>query len=244
MTGPPHASWAEVYDLAYQETFGTFYTRLTEATLGTVENLVQPPARIVDFGAGTGRLAIPLAEKGFFLTAVDPCWEMLDQMQKKARQGKIKDKLTVVCSRMENFACKPIFDLALCVFTVICYLLDKERLKKALAAAHASLKPGGVLIIDIPSKEIFCDVRCSSDSIKRSVSVTESASENIFIYREELKVKRGKNWKAYQDEFKIRYWHEAELSALLEDIGFTSGENLPVCNSFGANYYKYLKGTE
>ena len=63
MSTLPHSSWANVYDLAYEHSFGEFYGSFSEATVETIVGRIQPPARIVDFGAGTGRLPIPRIEK-------------------------------------------------------------------------------------------------------------------------------------------------------------------------------------
>ena len=86
----PHSSWAEVYDLVYEQSFGELYSQLTAATLEVVSRFAQPPAKIVDFGAGTGRLAIPLTEMGFVVTAVEPCLEMLDQLKAKGGETALK----------------------------------------------------------------------------------------------------------------------------------------------------------
>ena len=71
----PHASWAGIYDLVYEESFGQFYEALTDTTIDQIKKTVHPPASIVDFGAGTGRLSIPLATSGYMITAVEPCRE-------------------------------------------------------------------------------------------------------------------------------------------------------------------------
>ena len=44
---------------------------------------------ILDFGAGTGRLSIPLAGKNFEVTAVDPCFEMLCQGAEKTGRDEV-----------------------------------------------------------------------------------------------------------------------------------------------------------
>lgn len=93
----PHSSWADVYVLAYDRSFGEFYNRLTVAIIQVITDRICPGGSIVDFGAGTGRLSIPLADKGFEVTAVDPCWEMLCQLEQKKREGM---KLRTVCSKM------------------------------------------------------------------------------------------------------------------------------------------------
>jgi 2-polyprenyl-3-methyl-5-hydroxy-6-metoxy-1,4-benzoquinol methylase len=72
----PHSSWADVYDLVYEHSFRNFYHELTNVTLSVIEDRVNSNSRIVDFGAGTGRLSIPLSKKGFDVVAVDPCEEM------------------------------------------------------------------------------------------------------------------------------------------------------------------------
>ena len=76
----PHASWASVYDFIYKESFGELYDLLTERTVKQIKRYISPPARIVDFGAGTGRLSIPLSESGFNVVAVEPCDKMVDQL--------------------------------------------------------------------------------------------------------------------------------------------------------------------
>jgi precorrin-6B methylase 2 len=94
----PHSSWAEVYDLAYHRSFGEFYNELTIATIRVIKDRIRSSGSIVDFGAGTGRLSIPLADDGFEVTAVEPCREMLDQLKRKKRKHM---KLRTVCSKMQ-----------------------------------------------------------------------------------------------------------------------------------------------
>ena len=121
----PHSSWAEFYDKAYEHSFGKFYYQFTNETIKQIESCVQPPARIVDFGAGTGRLSIPLANNGYRVVAVDPCKQMLDQLSGK--QG--GDCVTTFVGQMQDFQTDAPFDMAICVFTVLLYLLDEESLQ-------------------------------------------------------------------------------------------------------------------
>ncbi len=240
MSKQPHSSWAEVYDLAYQQSFGDFYDHLTVVTVELIANRIKPPAKIVDFGAGTGRLSIPLAESGYDVTAVDPCQEMLRQLQQKRTQGNIYS----VCRKMDEFSSKEQFDVALCVFTVLLYLLDEESLRKSFASAHASLKLGGILIIDIPSKMIFNGYSRCDHLLERSVSVTRHAG-NIFNYKEYLRVnsENGTTSK-YQDDFQIRYWPKKQVMKLLKDSGFLLEKDLSDSFSGTGSHYYIMKKAE
>lgn len=215
----PHSSWAEVYDLVYTRSFGDFYNNLTDATIQVITDRLSPGGRIVDFGAGTGRLSIPLADKKFEVTAVDPCREMLCQLEKKKREGM---NLRTTCSKMEDFK-ENNFDFALCVFTVLAYFLDEESLKKSLSAAHGALNSDGILFIDIPFEKLFkssCK-KYKDDVLERLVTVTEE-NENICHYQEESIIRESSgNESTYSDEFKIRYWPSKYVSDIMRDIGFT-----------------------
>lgn len=236
----PHASWAEVYDLAYDRSFGKFYNNLIVATIQVITDTIRPGGRIVDFGAGTGRLSIPLADKDFDVTSVDPCDEMLCQLKQKSREGM---KLRTVCSRMEDFK-ETDFDFAICVFTVLLYLLNKESLKQALSAAHKALKPGGLLLIDVPSRTIFQNYSKKDDLIERCVSVIKQ-NEDIYLYQEKLKVRElNGNETTYSDEFKIRYWTLEYVRDTLMTIGFTLESDLTDHFSGTGSHYWIMKKTE
>ncbi|MGI9212157.1 MAG: class I SAM-dependent methyltransferase [Methylococcaceae bacterium] len=212
----PHASWADVYDLAYEHSFGLFYSELTQTTIQLITETLHTGGSILDFGAGTGRLSIPLAEKHFDVTAVDPCQEMLDQLALKKSKGM---KIHTVCSTMQDFkGCN--FDFALCVFTVLLYVLDENALNKALSAAYSALKPEGRLLIDIPSRGIFQGYSTNDERMSRRVSVTPD-NEDVYWYEEKLIVNRpGNDAMICSDRFRIRYWPDEVIRNALLSVGF------------------------
>jgi SAM-dependent methyltransferase len=238
MTKQPHSSWAEVYDIAYQRSFGDFYDQLTDATVELIAGMFAPPASIVDFGAGTGRLFLPLSKLGYAVTAVEPCREMLAQLQGKDQRNLVRS----VCSRMEEFRGEGKFDMALCVFTVILYLLDEDSLKKSLAAAYEALRPDGMLLLDIPSEAIFSGYSRRDPCFERTVAVTRH-NRSIYTYREELVVTNDDGEATrYEDEFHIRHWSKQQVMELLKELGFVDGEDLtPHFSGAGSSYYKFKK---
>ena len=214
---PPHASWAQHYDQAYRRSFGEFYERLTAATVECVAEFAPPPARIVDYGAGTGRLALPLTKAGYTVVATDPCAEMLAVLRAKAEAEQLA--VPTVCCRMQDTFPSPPFDLALCVFTVLLYLLDEAALDGAFQSAATMLRPRGRLMIDIPSRQVFASYDRAAPDFVRTVRVVPE-SDCLFRYKEELQVREGGRIVNLEDSFLIRYWESAEVFDALGRAGF------------------------
>jgi SAM-dependent methyltransferase len=80
-----HDSWARYYDFIYDQCFGDVFQHITEETLALIRRVQAAPARILDLGAGTGRLAIPLAREGYAITAIDASEGMADVLASRAR---------------------------------------------------------------------------------------------------------------------------------------------------------------
>lgn len=231
----PHSSWAQHYDEAYRRSFGDFYDGLTEATIDCIARIQSQPARIVDFGAGTGRLALPLAKAGYSVVATDPCTEMLAVLSSKAE----KERLTIptVCCRMQDKLQSPPFDLALCVFTVLLYLVDEAALDASLQNAAAALRPGGRLLLDIPSRQIFHSYNRAAPDFVREVRVIPE-TEVLFRYEETIRVLDGDRWVNHSDSFQIRHWEQAQVFRALERAGFEIEKDLTsLFTGAGSQYF-------
>lgn len=95
----PHASWAHIYDRAYELSFGSHYDNLTENTIAAIEQVLGPSGSIVDLGAGTGRLSLPLLDRGYSVTSVEPCQALADELQKK----RVGTQLDIRVAKMVDF---------------------------------------------------------------------------------------------------------------------------------------------
>jgi len=213
----PHDAWAEVYDLVYAEEFGALLDRLTDRTLELVGTLAKPPAAVVDFGAGTGRLAIPLASAHYQVVAVEPSAAMLDCLAGKPGG----DAVRRVVSRMQDFAGDVRFDLALCVFGVLSYLTTPAQLDAGLAAVRASLGPEGKVLLDLPHAALFRDRQVRKPHVMRSVRM-KALGDGLFSYRDRIEVldpPTGRPIRCFEDSFDIRAWSRGELEAAAARIG-------------------------
>ena len=213
----PHSSWAQHYDAAYAHSFGELYKALTETTLKCVMDIQPPPARIIDFGAGTGRLSLPLAKKGYTVVATDPCAEMLAVLRSKAEKQNVAVE-TVCCRMLDDFP-SPQFDLALCVFTVLLYLLEEATLNASLARAAAVLRPGGHLLFDIPTEQLFHSYHRTTAGFERDVRVTRESAV-LFRYEEATRIFDGDVQVSYMDSFQIRHWQQSQILSALAHAGF------------------------
>lgn len=222
--GVVHDSWARVYDFIYDECFGATFARLTDDTLSLVERTQPPPARVLDLGAGTGRLALPLARRGYDVTAVECSAGMADQLDDRARRlrvpvvlrrGDFRDLPAVV-----DGAGGPAFDLALAVFTVLNYLVTPEDVEALARGTAACLRPGGRAVFDLAERRLFASALFESERLHREVEVHE-LSRDVFSYRDAgCGVFHGERFQ-YDDLFTLRYWRAEELLWIFARHGLT-----------------------
>lgn len=216
-----HDSWAEVYDEVNRRSFGGLLDALTARTIDIVD-CIAPGGRILDLGAGTGRLALPLAQRGYRVTAVDASGEMLTKLRCKAEQMSIGSIRTVTASVADLRVSlrRGEFDLALLVFSVVSYLVSEHELRRAAAGIRDALADGGDLLIDVPGMALFRSARYRQDGLDRSVSI-EPRSDGTFDYIEATKVCIGDVDRAYEDRFRLRRWRPDKILDTFGAEGFT-----------------------
>ena len=109
-----------------------------------IASLGRDPAdiRIMDIGAGTGRYAVPLSDRGFGVWAVEPVAHNLKRMQRKSEK--------VRCYKRDGRHLKGIedeyFDITLMLGPMY-HLFSHEDKLKALNEAKRVTKRGGVILV-------------------------------------------------------------------------------------------------
>jgi len=174
----------------------------------------------VDFGAGTGRLALPLAADGYDVVAVEPSAPMAEQIRTKATsQGivcpQIKIETIGRCERLRPA------DTAICVFTVINYVHGLLGLKAAFPAFARALRPGGRLLLDITDQSLFQSYSVRQPGLDRVVDVTPDPDGYRYHYRETTHVEINGDTVTYEDEFDLWFWPYAALEHMWTTHGFT-----------------------
>ena len=237
----PHDNWGEYYDYVYEQTFGGYYDALTAETLNVIKQIL-PDATIIDFGAGTGRLAIPLAENGHKVVAVEKSAGMVNEFKRKLSSGNAEIEIHN-CSISEYDGANA--DLAIALFTVVSYSISEEGLSRNLEAICKSVRSGGYFFFDLPSTLFFQVGRIiqkESAHLNRFVNIAATDELDIYTYHERCSGVFNGNDFSYEEEFKIRYWKTAFVEHILNDNGFIdTPQTFPQFNSTGSTYKLFKK---
>ncbi len=224
----PHEPWAEVYDFFYEETFGAMYGSFTRETLSHITRNADGRKKIIDFGAGTGRVAIPLALEGHQVTAVEPSTSMMQVLLRKAGDAEVP--INHFTQKIQGFIPEGDQDLALCLFTVIAYTTEEHELELACSVMARSLKPGGLLILDAPSEGAFGSMSKKTGRMERNM-VVEPLGNGLYRYTEDSYDLRNGARIRYRDQFQIRCWPKERLLSTLGTHGMTLENYAPMPGS-------------
>src|SRR5258708_21855138 len=107
--------------------------------------------KILDLCCGAGRHSVEFAKRGFEVTGVDLSTFLLDKARERAAGAAVK--VEWVQQDMRNFVRPGAFDLACSLFTSFGYFEREEDELLVLRNIHASLREGGIFVIDVVSKE-------------------------------------------------------------------------------------------
>ncbi|QSJ14339.1 class I SAM-dependent methyltransferase [Nostoc sp. UHCC 0702] len=183
---------------------------------------------ILELSCGTGRLAVPLAEKGFQVTGIDLADSMLEVAKSKSSQ------VEWIKADMQNFDLGRKFPLILLPVNGIWHLLNLAALEACFDCIKKHLTTGGKFIIDTfnPGTKIGLDILFDSrnnlysvypDPLSKGTVVVTSSNELDLtqqIYKMKLSFKLAGEEKEQVEEMTYRLYFPQELEALLKYNGF------------------------
>ncbi|MET8252243.1 class I SAM-dependent methyltransferase [Micromonospora sp. NPDC005197] len=108
---------------------------------------------VLELAIGTGRVALPLAERGLSVHGIEASEEMLAQM--RAKPG--GDQIPAVVGDMADVGVQGPFRLAYLVFNTLFNLVDAERQADCFRNVARVLSPGGAFVIEtfVPDPRSF-----------------------------------------------------------------------------------------
>ncbi len=146
MSGIPYADWADYLELLVRHWGGSSRC-------------------VLDLACGTGSVGIELARRGSRVVGVDRALPML-------RAGRVRvadEDLVFVRQDMTRLGLAPAFDLAVCLFDSVNYVLDLDLVRATFAGVRRAVPTGGLLIFDVNTelaleRELFTQEDLAADA--------------------------------------------------------------------------------
>ena len=133
------------YGDAFADVYDEWYTGISDADVSAdvVAGLAAASAagtgvpRVLELAVGTGRLALPLADRGLDVVGIDASAAMLDRLRARDPDGRVT---IVVGDMVEDVPAGP-FDAVLLAYNSLFNLEDAGRQAACFAAVAARLAP-------------------------------------------------------------------------------------------------------
>ena len=100
---------------------------------------------VLELGAGTGRIAIPLHRMGHTVTAVDLSPSMLTELRRKNHSEGVRIVQADMCDVRLTGA---VFDVVLCLCNTFAYATSADRQRQVMRTIRHHLAPSGFAILD------------------------------------------------------------------------------------------------
>lgn len=132
-----HAEW---YDLVSSN---TDHSEEIEFWVRSIEESGEP---VLELGSGTGRILIPLLERGYDITGIDTSKEMMDRCKKTCAEKGLKVDLYEKSMIDFGFPCK--FNLIILGSGGLGLITKNEEIHLVFKQVMKHLNPGGMFIFE------------------------------------------------------------------------------------------------
>ncbi|MCF6137828.1 class I SAM-dependent methyltransferase [Pseudalkalibacillus berkeleyi] len=227
---------AEVYDLdkPIGHSFGDIEYYIDR--LSTVKGPILEPA------TGTGRLLIPLLEKGMNVDGFDLSEDMLEICRMNCKERGLHPNL--FNGKMESFSRDVKYDAIIVPTGTFLLLHDREQSIAALTNFHQHLSNGGKLIVDIFLQQNISIGTSSTRTWNLDngdvITLEDKTVEVDYINQYKISHNRYEKWRngslvqTELERFPLRWYGVDEFKMILESIGFNN-----IVISSGYEYGKY-----
>jgi len=228
----PYRRFAEIYDKVMKpvgyEMWADYVEQLCEV-------YGRRPQRVLDLACGTGSTSMPFARRGYEVVGLDVSPDMLAiARQRTAEAGLV---IPYVQGDMRSFALGDVepFDLAICLYDSINYLLDPGDIDRACAAVRRALVPDGLFIFDVNTRyrlsQVDDELMAFEDAdyclIWRN---SYDISKEIWTANLTGFIRQGELFARFHEVHQERSFEAADLAAAVQGAGL---ELLAMFSAFG-----------
>lgn len=185
--------------------------------------------RVLELACGTGRIAIPLAERGIEVTGIDYSEPMLSLAKAKAEDKQV----TWIHGDIRRFDIGKRYGSILLLHNALWHLHDLADFERCIRCVKRHLAPGGYFVLDVfvPGLEIlnrdpsrrYPFARYTDDETGQEVQVTQSYS-----YEADTQIARMVHYRGDSDEIvgglNLKMYFPQELDSLLKYNGMRINE--------------------
>jgi SAM-dependent methyltransferase len=228
----------DLYDIATPQTFGgdvDWYRRKAREAGGPV----------LELGAGTGRITIPIAQDGTSVWALDADTRMLDALRRKvaALPTDVRTRVTIVEGDMQRFALETRFALVISPFRAFLHNLTHEDQLACARRVYDHLLPGGRFAFNIfhPSLEYMARNAGALAGVWRltethtlpggGLLVRSEANQYDTVQRRVRSLHRYEQYnpdrnltRTFLHRLELAYLYPSDVRALLKEAGFSKVE--------------------
>ena len=216
---------ASTYGDRFADVYDDWYGEVTDVDACTA-HLAELATRVgggpvLELGVGSGRLALPLAERGVEVHGIDASAAMVERL--RAKPG--GDAISVTVGDMAELAlaAPPPFAVVFVAFNTFFNLASEAEQRRCLERVAALLAPGGAFVLEafVPSDDVgpgaeaaVAPRRITADEVVLTVSQVDPATQTI----------TGQHVHLREAGIRLRPWHlryatPAQLDALAASAG-------------------------
>ncbi|HOL95890.1 MAG TPA: class I SAM-dependent methyltransferase [bacterium] len=145
-----YSAFAEIYDLVMRD---VDYDSWARHVLDLAARYGIQVHKILELACGTGSMALRLAAQGYRVTGLDRSEEMLRRAREKTTAANVE--VPFCQGDMEEFSYLALgrdFDLVLCLYDSLNYLLTEEGIRRCFQEVNRHLRPAGGFIFDVTTE--------------------------------------------------------------------------------------------
>jgi len=175
--------------------------------------------RVLEFAIGTGRVALPLQERGLEVCGIELSQAMVDQLNKKSGA----EKIDVTVGDMASVSMPGTFQLVYLVYNTITNLITQEEQVNCFINASAHLHPGGYFVVEdqIPSIQTLPvgETISAFDASENHIGVNEfdTVSQTLVSHHYWIK---GKSVETFHSKHRYAWPSEYDLMARIAGLAF------------------------
>jgi len=164
---------AETYGELWAPFYDDIYGGVEPSTIDLLAGLAGSPPRALELAIGTGRLALPLAERGVNVAGID----ISEDMVKKLRAKPGGENIEVHIGDIGDVAVDGTYPLIYLAFNTLFVLTSQERQIECFANVADHLEPGGRFVLDAFVPDMF---RWDENNTRMEVSSISSNEEHAY----------------------------------------------------------------